>query len=77
MNKDRRARIQKIIDQVEELWEWVDGIKSEEEEYFDNMPEGLQQGEKGSAAEAAIDTLDEALDNLSSACDYLRDVIGE
>ncbi len=39
----------------------IEGIREEEQEYFDNMPESFQQGDKGQTAEAAISQLDEAL----------------
>jgi exonuclease VII small subunit len=39
---------------------------NKEQEYFDNMPESLQGGDKGSAAEAAVDALDSAVSNLDS-----------
>ena len=42
---------------MEELWE-------EEQESFDNLPEGLQEGEKGERMQENIDALEEFLDNL-------------
>lgn len=42
---------------MEELWE-------EEQESFDNLPEGLQEGERGEQMQENIDALEEFLDNL-------------
>ena len=42
----------------------VDSIKSEEEEYRDNMPENLQNSERYYAADEACSNLDSALDLL-------------
>lgn len=33
-------------------------LRDEEQDYFDNMPEGLQGGEKGEKAQAAIDAME-------------------
>jgi hypothetical protein len=44
----------------------------EEQEYFDNMPEGIQGSKKGEKAEAAIDALQEAKDTLETAMDSLN-----
>lgn len=48
MNKQRRNRLQKVIDKLEELKEEVSSICEEEQEAYDNMPESLQDGERGS-----------------------------
>lgn len=47
MNKNRRKRIQNICDQIEALREEFDAIIEEEQEAYDNMPEQLQESEKG------------------------------
>ena len=81
MNNIRRKKISKLICELEILSnnysrEWIsrcigilDDIKNEEEEAFDNMPEGLQYSSRGMEAEAAIDNLEEALGYLAEACD--------
>lgn len=79
MNNSRRKKISKLINELEILndnynQEWLnrcvvtlEDIKNEEEEAFDNMPEGLQYSSRGMDAEAAIDYLDEALGYLEEA----------
>lgn len=47
MNKQRRNRLQKVIDKLEELKEEVSSICEEEQEAYDNIPESLQDGEIG------------------------------
>ena len=81
MNNIRRKRISKLIRELEILNnnyspKWInrcigilDDIKNEEEEAFDNMPEGLQYSSRGMDAEVAIDNLEEALGYLEEACD--------
>jgi len=46
MNKARRKRLEKAIELAGELQEIIDEISQEEREAFDNMPEGLQNGDK-------------------------------
>ena len=69
MNNNRRARIQALIDKLEDIKEDIDSIKDEEQGYYDNMPESIQAGERGDKAQ-------EAIDNLESTLDYLNDVTG-
>lgn len=71
MNKARRKAIADIQEQVRKAQEilqaaaeQLDAIKDEEEEYFYNMPDSIQEGERGEKAQAAIDNLDEALTAL-------------
>ena len=60
MNKDRRKRIQDIRDQLQDLQTEIEEIKDEEQEAYDNLPESLQDGEKGEKMTDAVDNLDSA-----------------
>lgn len=51
----------------------IETIKDDEQEKFDNMPDGLQQGEKGQAIEEAVGTLDDAIATLNEIAERLRD----
>lgn len=72
MNADRRKRIEAIrtkmedavTSAIEEASAAIEEIKDEEQEAFDNLPESLQQGDKGQVMEAAISALDTAISSL-------------
>lgn len=66
MNKDRRKRIARAIDLINEAWEILEEVKDEEEEAYNNMPEGLQSSERGERMEQYIEILEEAVDNLDT-----------
>lgn len=72
MNKDRRARIQALIKKLEDIKEDIDFIKDEEQEYYDNMPESIQAGEKGDKAQEAVDNLDYAYSQIDEVIEYLE-----
>jgi hypothetical protein len=57
MNAERRKQITELARQVQ-------NVLDEEQGYFDNMPEGLQAGDKGDSAQSAIDSLQQAVDSL-------------
>ncbi len=66
MNKNRRAEINKAIALLEQIKGPLEDAKSiiesaadEEREYYDNMPENMQSGERGEQASAAADALEE------------------
>jgi hypothetical protein len=64
MNKARRKQLDTLLEQFESLKSELETIASEERDSYDNMPESLQQGERGQASEAAADKMDEAVSSL-------------
>ena len=67
MNNKRRKAIEVISTKLGELKEEVEALHGEEEETYDNMPEGLQGSERGEISQSAIDSLYDATDSLDSA----------
>ncbi len=59
MNKERRKMIDDAADIMENIAADITTAADEEQEYFDNMPEGLQGSEKGERAEEAAQNLEE------------------
>lgn len=71
MNKARRkeagairGRIEDLQTEMASVMEDLGNLRDEEQEGFDNMSEGLQQGETGQRIEAAANYLEEAHDTL-------------
>ena len=76
MNAERRKRIEALRQKIGEALSDAESIRDEEQEYLDNMPESLQQGEKGEKAQAACEALDSLVDHLTEA-DSDLDTAGE
>lgn len=70
MNKQRRKEIANAIRQIETV---VSSILADEEEAFDNMPESLQESERGDISQEAQDNLSNAIDALEEAIICLED----
>lgn len=71
MNKARRkqieavkARIGQLLQLAESIREDVEAIRDAEQDFRDSMPDAIGDGEKGERADAAIEALDEVVDNL-------------
>lgn len=75
MNKQRRNRLQKVIDKLEELKQEVSSICEEEQEAYDNMPESLQDGERGSQMYENISNLEDRESDFEELIEYLQEVI--
>ena len=58
MNKQQRKRLNELIEQVEGIVTELDEMAQEEQEKYDNMPEGLQESERGEALQDAADNLE-------------------
>lgn len=73
MNKDRRKQLAEIAELLGELQERISVLKDEEEEGFDNLPESLQQGERGQAMEAAKEQMESAMSAIEEAVGCLQE----
>ena len=80
MNKDRRKTLERLVAEVSNLQGKladirmeIESARDEEQEYYDNMPESFQSGEKGDAVQAAVEALEEAL----SACEEAEGQMGQ
>lgn len=73
MNKDRRNRLKAIVSQLEDLKNEIDGIKDEEQEYSDNLPDNF--AEKKEAADDVVQLGEDALSELDGAVTSLESVI--
>lgn len=77
MNKSRRSRIDEIIQKIEDLTYDIDVLRDEEEEAYDNLPESIQDSDRGQVMYDAIDNLDSAISSLEEVTEYLNDAKGE
>ena len=91
MNNSRRKKIFELKQELERLkndysYEKLDrciavltAIRDEEEYAFDSMPEGLQYSSRGMDSESAIDSMNEALEQLeeiNAIETYIEEAIG-
>lgn len=73
MNAAQRKELAEINEKLSELMAEAEALKSRvediaatERDKFDNMPEGLQESERGQKIGEAADSLDEVVDYLST-----------
>ena len=75
MNNERRKQLKSWVEKAKILKLQLEQIESEEEEAFDNMPEGLQSTINGTNSEEAIDKLNEAIECVEEAIDCVDEII--
>ena len=80
MNNTRRkailavtSKLGTVKEEIESLMQDIEVIKTEEEDYKDNIPENMQGGDRYEAAETAIENLDEAYSCLDDIVESLEE----
>lgn len=68
--------LESLVEEIKGIHEDVEGVQSEEQEAFDNIPETLQGSERYETAGAAVDALDSAEGGFDEVTDALESVIG-
>ena len=76
MNQERRKKLAELRDRMSDLQSQtstliadLQEVLDEEQSYLDNMPESLQDSEKGEKAQAAIDLMDNLISEMTSFTD--------
>lgn len=75
MNNNRRKAIQGIRDSIIDLQMELEELQSEEQEAYDNLPESLQDSEKGQVMYEALDNIESGISSLNEAVEYLDNSI--
>ena len=74
MNKQRRAILAKIYDNLSEIRDLLEEVQCKEQDAFDNLPEGIQESERGQEIEDNAYQLDEAVGYLADALQILEEI---
>ena len=82
MNNERRKQLKAIAkqlgtiaDNLEDQQILLEQVYDDESEAFDNMPESLQESDRGIEMEEGIGTLAEQKDDMTNMVDDLRTII--
>ena len=76
MNAKDRKKVGEWIDTLIDMKSEIEEMQEAEQDKYDNMPEGLQDSEKGEALEEAANTLEEAANSVDSAIESLQEIAG-
>lgn len=74
MNKERRKRIMQLSEKLSEVRTSLESILNEEEDAFDNMPESLQETERGERMQEYIEIMKEAISNIEEIEGNLEEI---
>jgi len=77
MNKMRRKEIDEAIELLDQAKSIIESAMEEEQDALDNLPESLQDGERGEVMQSAIDELEAASIAVEEAMGAAGDAKGE
>lgn len=75
MNKQRKQAIQEVLQRISDINDTLNGLRDEEQGYFDNMPESLQGSDRGVKVEEYISFMEGAIGFLNDAMSELEGII--
>ncbi len=75
MNKSRRKNLATIIETLEAMKSSLEDVRDEEESAFDNLPESIQESERGETMQEIVDALYDACDSLEETIDSLNEIV--
>ena len=75
MNKNRRMQLKKLIEKIEIIKDELESIESDEQDYFDTMPENLQGRTNGINSEEAIDKMADAVVYMEDVIEMIEEII--
>lgn len=61
------------MSEIADFHDRAEAIRSDEEEYLENMPESIRNGDKGDTVQGAVDALNNAVEALEKAGDLCDD----
>ena len=75
MNNPRRTQLRTALTMLREVQEIIELMAEEEQDSFDNLPEGIQYSERGELMEEYASRLEDIADEIESQADELEDII--
>ena len=75
MNAARRKELNKLIDQLEDIKSQLGELQQEEQDAYDNLPESLQDSERGERIQEAAENMEYAATSIDEVIDYINNAI--
>lgn len=75
MNKERRKLLDDISSRLNDIRDDLENVKSAEQEARDGLPENMQDGERATAMDDAIQEMEDADNELSDVVDRINALV--
>ena len=75
MNQERRNTLEEINETIGGLLAQVEELIEQENEAYDNLPESIQNSERGESMQTAINNMESLQSSLEEAAGYCDDIV--
>ena len=75
MNQERRNTLEQISETIGELIAQAEELLEQETEAYDNLPESIQNSDRGESMQTAINALESMQSSLEEAADCIDDIL--
>ena len=75
MNKERRKQLEALSQRAELIRDDLENVLSDEQEYFDNIPENLQYSQRAGDSEEAMDLMNSAIECIDEAIEIINNIL--
>lgn len=75
MNKQRRAELIELTEDLEDIASRLECIQDDEQEAYDNLPESLQYSSKGEKMESYIDMMQDSIDEIRQCASSIMEIV--
>lgn len=75
MNRNRREKLKQAISLLDSAYKIILQASEEEQDSFDNLPENLQESERGEKMEDAISELESATEKIEEVKENIENAI--
>ena len=76
MNNERRKDLEMAILLLEQAKASIEMVQDQEQDSYDNLPEGIQCSEKGETMENNVSEMEEVMDSIDTEIETLQKIIG-
>lgn len=75
MNKERRQRLERIIESLESHRDGLYDILEEEQFAYENLPEAIRESERGEAMSENTSDIEQAASDVGEIINLLQDIV--
>ncbi len=74
MTDTNQGILDNCLTAIQQAYDTLTEVREQEESAYDNLPESIQEGDRGDEMQEAIDTLEEVTDLLEDVISDLEDL---
>lgn len=75
MNAKRRKQLANAVEVLNNVLGLLEEVTTDEQDAYDNLPESIQDSDKGEAMLENVDDMEDASSSLQDIIDQLQDII--